>query len=154
MSRGECMSPFNLIIRQVTIEDIEGIWPIVMDNSDNDKEAFISRVKTKMGMEDHYIPVAKMENKIVGYGWVQDYGPHLRVGHRTARLNDLFVLENYRNRGIGRFIFQSIDEWCKERKVRWLQWQASEKAVSFYERLGYKGERCPDPDHPFFEIEY
>jgi len=26
--------------------------------------------------------------------------------------------------------------------------------VFFVEDFGYKGECCPDPDHPFFEIEY
>jgi GNAT superfamily N-acetyltransferase len=144
----------KLVIRHVTDEDIEGIWPIIMGNSDNNKEAFISRVKQKKLLENHYIPVAIFDYEVVGYGWVHDYGQHLRVGHRTARLNDLFVHEEFRNRGIGREIFLSVDQWCKNRNVKWLQWQSSEKATSFYERLGHKGERCPDPDHPFFEIEY
>jgi hypothetical protein len=84
-------------------------------------------------MEDHYIPVAILNNKVLGYVWVQDYGPHIRLGHRKARLNDL---------------------WCEKRNVKWLEWQSSESALAFYEKLGFKGERCPDPEHPFFEIEY
>jgi hypothetical protein len=34
-----------------------------------------------------------------------------------------------------------------------IYWQASPKAVVFYERLGFKGDPCPQPKYPFFEIE-
>jgi GNAT superfamily N-acetyltransferase len=100
-------------------------------------------------MDDHYIPVA-----IVQYAWVHDYGPHIRVGHRKASLNDLYVLEQCQRQGVGKHLFIAVKQWCKTRNVKWLEWQSNESAVPFYEKLGYKGERCPDPDHPEFEIEF
>lgn len=144
----------SIIIKQVEEHDISSIWPIIESNSDNDRELFFQRVRNKMVLDDHYIPVAIMDGLVAGYAWVHDYGPHIRVGHRTARLNDLFVSINHRRQGVGKELFLSVKSWCARRNVKWLQWQSSEKAIAFYEKLGYKGERCPDPDHPFFEIEF
>jgi hypothetical protein len=56
--------------------------------------------------------------------------------------------------GIGRELFIAVRKWCEIKNVRWLQWQSSEKAIPFYESFGLKGDRCPDPVHPFFEIEF
>jgi len=144
----------ELLIRQVEPEDIGHLWPIIEDNSDHNREAFITRVMEKRMLDGHFIPVALWNGAVAGYAWVHDYGPHIRVGHRTARMNDLFVHPDYRRRGIGRELVMAAAGWCEDRGVRWLQWQASAKAVSFYERLGYKGDPCPDPDHPFFEIRF
>lgn len=148
------VSNTDLIIRHVEPEDIEGMWPIIVKYSDKDKEAFLDRVLQKRELDDHYIPVAILDNKVLGYAWVHDYGPHIRNGYRTARLNDLFVDEQLRRSGIGRELFNSVRIWCESKNVKWLQWQSSEKALPFYERLGLKGDPCPDPGHPFFEIEF
>jgi len=144
----------EVLIRAVEETDIINMWPIVQFRSDSDKENFIARVKLKRKLEDHFIPVALMGNKVVGYAWVHDYGPHIRVGHRKARLNDLYVLEEYQRQGIGKKLFLSVRDWCERRNVKWLEWQSNESAISFYEKMGYKGERCPDPDHPEFEITF
>lgn len=144
----------GLLIRHAEPDDISGMWPIIEHNSDHNKELFIDRVMAKISLEDHYIPVALLQSKVVGYAWVHDYGPHIRVGHRTARMNDLFVDDNYRRQGVGRELFFAVRSWCESRSVRWLQWQSSERAVPFYESLGLKGDPCPDPGHPFFEIEF
>src|SRR5207248_11475500 len=92
--------------------------------------------------------------RLVGYGWAQDYGPHLRSGASTARLHDLFAVPDCRRRGIGAALFTAIKTWAMGKGVRYLQWQASLSAVPFYERLGYAGDPCPQPDYPFFEIEF
>ena len=48
----------------------------------------------------------------------------------------------------------AIKTWAERKGVRYLEWQASLSAVPFYERLGYTGDPCPQPDYPFFEIEF
>ncbi|WP_142383394.1 GNAT family N-acetyltransferase [Bacillus sp. V3-13] len=61
-----------------------------------------------MSCLNYFIPVAIVNHKAVGYGWIQDYGPHLRTGRKIHRFHDLFVLDEYRNKGIGALLFQII----------------------------------------------
>jgi len=145
---------YEIVVRPVEQSDIPELWTIVKSNSDNNEAAFVERVMEKQTQDGHYIPVAEQGGRAIGYAWVHDYGPHIRVGHRTARMNDLFVAEACRGNGAGRALVKAVIEWCERRGVRWLQWQSSAKAVSFYERLGYTGDPCPDPGHPFFEIDF
>jgi GNAT superfamily N-acetyltransferase len=147
------MSTSELIVRPIELSDIPEIWKIIKDHADSE-EVFLARVKQKQLFNDHFIPVAVYRGQVAGYAWVHDYGEHLRSGHKTARLNDLFVLKELRKLGIGRELFFAVRDWSKQQGVRWLQWQASTRAIGFYEQLGLKGDPCPDPEHPFFEIEF
>lgn len=106
--------------------------------------------------ELHGLLGAELGGVLVGYASLQDYGPHLRSGnkHRIVRMHDLFVLEPYRRQGVARALLEGVKDWCRARPVRYLEWQAGEKATGFYERLGYKGEPCPQPEFPSFEIDF
>jgi GNAT superfamily N-acetyltransferase len=78
----------------------------------------------------------------------------LRLGEATARLNDLFVLPEYRKQGIAKELLESFIAWAKTNNVKYLQWQANKTSTAFYEPLGYVSIPDPDPEHPFFEIEF
>ena len=67
-------------------------------------------------------------------------------------MNDLLVQVDARRQSTGRALFEAAVAWARERDAWWIQWQASTTAIHFYERLGYRGEECPDPTHPEFEI--
>lgn len=102
------------------------------------------------------VVVADDGEGLVGYAAAQDYGDHLRAGKegRVARLHDVYVVPKSRNAGVGRQLMDVVVHWASTR-VRHLQWQAHEtRAAPFYERLGYRGEPCPQPDHPEFEITF
>lgn len=101
---------------------------------------------------DHRLAVAARAGRAVGYGWAQNYGPHLRTGESIVRIHDLYVEPEERRRGIGRAIFMHLRAWAAEQGARYLQWQASQDALAFYDALGLTGDPCPDPDHPFFEV--
>ncbi len=138
-------------------EDWDKILPLLegMEGVDMGSDAAArQRFEHIVHSSDHYLPVAVDGECLVGYGWVQDYGPHLRTGARTARLHDLFVPLEHRRRGIGAALFLAVMTWAERRGVRYLEWQASPAALPFYERLGYIGDPCPQPDYPFFEIEF
>ncbi|MGM0884996.1 MAG: N-acetyltransferase family protein [Bacillota bacterium] len=140
-------------IREALQQDVPLLWEFLKSYSD-EEDAFINRVSLKIDSLDHHISIALMDSQVVGYAWVQDYGTHLRTGFKTARFHDLIVAEHLRMNGIGRELFESVKNWSQHRGVRWLQWQASPKAIVFYERLGLQGEPCPQPEYPFFEIEF
>lgn len=103
---------------------------------------------------DHCILVAGVDQQLAGYAWAQGYGPRLRSGEESARLHDLFTLPEQRGGGIGKALFEAVKDWAQERGSRYLEWQSSENAIPFYERLGLKGEPCPQPEYPSFEIDF
>jgi GNAT superfamily N-acetyltransferase len=115
----------------------------------------LRRLETR---SDHYVSVALAGAEgveLVGYAWVQDYGPHLRGGAHTARLHDLYVAPEWRRRGVGRQLFEHVRAWAARRPIRWLQWQASTAAVPFYARLGLIGDTKSDLEtHPFYELDF
>ena len=99
---------------------------------------------------------AYVDGELTGYAAVQDYGPHLRAGddHRVARLHDLYVRPDRRRAGVGRALMAAVSQWAG-RRVRHLEWQAhGERAAPFYERLGYRGEACPQPEYPTFQVDF
>jgi GNAT superfamily N-acetyltransferase len=56
--------------------------------------------------------------------------------------------------GVGRALMAAVSQWAGQR-VRYLEWQAHrERAASCYQRLGYRGDPCPQPDYPSFEIDF
>ncbi len=113
------------------------------------------RVLQIVERSDHYVPVALAGAELVGYAWAQDYGPHLRGGAHTARLHDLYVVPEWRRRGIGRQLFEAVRIWAAGHAIRWLQWQASTAAVPFYARLGLVGDTRSDlQERPFYEIDF
>ena len=106
--------------------------------------------------EFHGLLGAELGGVLVGYASVQDYGPHLRAGnkYRIVRMHDLFVLESHRRQGVAKALLEAVQDWCQARPIRYLEWQAGGEALGFYERLGYKGEPCPQPDFPSFEVDF
>jgi len=119
------------------------------------EEELEKRITHVLNSVDDCLAVALIEDKLVGYAWVQSYGEHLRSGDITARFNDLFVLPEYRNQKIGSKLFDFIQSWARDKNVKYLQWQAGTNAIPFYEKLGLTGDTVSDlQTHPFYEIEF
>lgn len=144
-----------VVIRHARALEFPTVWPLLasMGHALNEDEAR-NRFETTVADVNHLLVVAVLDGAPIGYAWAQNYGPHLRTGTSTARLHDLFVDETMRTLGAGRALFAAVRSWARNRGITWLQWQASEAALPFYERLGLTGDLCPDPMHPFFEIEF
>ncbi|GHO41977.1 GNAT family N-acetyltransferase [Ktedonospora formicarum] len=143
----------KLDVRHAQPEDWQNILPLLMRNSDSEKEVK-RRFEEYCRRSDHHLPVAFVDDHLVGYGWVQNYGAHLRAGFQSARLHDLFVLPEYQKQGVGAVLFSSCKAWAQQAGVRYLEWQANQSSLGFYQRLGYTGDPCPQPDYPFFEIDF
>jgi GNAT superfamily N-acetyltransferase len=145
----------NVKFRKAELKDWERIHPLLEQMGlvhSKEKSQFL--FEQFIIQPQHSIIVAENNQDLVGYAWAQSYGVHLRTSDVTARLNDLFVLPNYRNQGIAKGLLEFVTEWAKESNVKYLQWQANKSSTPFYERLGYISIPDPDPEHPFFEIEF
>jgi GNAT superfamily N-acetyltransferase len=141
--------------RKATANDWEKIYPLLGEMGlVRDSERSRALFKQFVTHPQHCIIVAEVNQDLLGYAWAQSYGAHLRTSDITARLNDLFVLPAYRKHGIARGLLGAVTAWAKENNVRYLQWQANNSSTAFYERLGHVAIPDPDPEHPFFEIEF
>lgn len=142
-------------IRRATSEDWDAVWPLLHGMGKvGPMDAARQRFERIVRDPSHYFSIVMYDDALVGYAWAQDYGAHLRTGDRTARLHDLFVRPERRGRGIGAAIFRAVREWARQEGVRYLERQASLSAIPFYEHLGYTGDPCPQPEYPYFAIDF
>lgn len=58
----------------------------------------------------------------------------------TAKIERVSVLEEYRGKGVGRLLIQAAEEWLKELGIGRIIITSRDKAVGFYEALGYKAD--------------
>jgi GNAT superfamily N-acetyltransferase len=144
-------------VRQARSHDWPELWPLLVgmgarDGEESSRERFVRLTSNPFWL----IVVASDEGRLIGYAAAQDYGDHLRGGKegRVARLHDVYVSPGRRSAGVGRQLMEAVVGWASSR-VRFLHWQAHERrSAPFYERLGYRGEPCPQPDYPEFEIKF
>ncbi|WP_251572044.1 GNAT family N-acetyltransferase [Paenibacillus sp. MER TA 81-3] len=149
------MKQFDVEIRAAAESEWDQVWNLLERRGATDaKELAESRFLSIFQNRQHYLPIAAVDQKLVGYGWVQNYGPHLRSGQQLFRLHDLFVLEPYRKNRIAAALFESMKEWSQHNGASWLQWNANPTSTSFYMRLGYQPIPEEDEGFPFFEIEF
>jgi GNAT superfamily N-acetyltransferase len=146
-----------MTIGRIRRDDWPAFWPMLIAMGTDDPEPTArSRFHTLLQDPLWAIFVAEDEGVLLGYAAAQDRGTHLRYGdaHRMARLHDLFVVESRRHGGVGRALLEDVRRWAATR-VRYLEWQAHEsRSAPFYERLGYQGAACLQPDYPTFVIDF
>jgi GNAT superfamily N-acetyltransferase len=152
---GKTLATKIIAVRPAEPRDFHALWSLLQEMGSTDEQrCVLRRLEQFSRSESHLLAVALVDGKAVGYAWVQDYGPHLRDGKSTARPHDLFVQSTARRLGAGTELLNAVIAWARERGVTWLQWQASQAGTAFYERFGLTGDPCPDPTHPFFEIQF
>jgi len=144
----------SILVRPAGSGDWAGLWPLLQGMGKTEPEADVARRTEEIRPQaEHYLPVAIIQAALAGYAWGQHLSPHLRSGTSIVRLHDLFVAPPWRRQGAGSALFDSVKRWAALRRATWLQWQASADALPFFSRRGLHGDPCPDPEHPFFEID-
>ena len=105
------------------------------------------------GGKDDCGVVAEQDGKIIGAAWTRIIPAYGHIDNETPELA-ISVLPNFRGRGIGREMMQSLFDLLRERgyKRTSLSVQKDNPAVRFYERLGYEitGERLDHANHEDF----
>lgn len=96
---------------------------------------------------DACLLMAKIDNKIVGYlsGTI-----HKKLNtHRTltnqAELENMIVLEDYRNKQIGAKLTRSFIDWAKKKDITNIKVVASatnKQAINFYKKNGFQEYNC------------
>ena len=105
------------------------------------------------GSKDDCGVVAEQDGKIIGAAWTRIIPAYGNIDNETPELA-ISVLPNYRGKGIGNEMMQSLFDLLRERgyKRTSLSVQKDNPAVRFYVRLGYEitGERLDHANHEDF----
>ena len=147
----------KMTTRRSTTTDWPYLWPMLRSMGTAEDEQVAQATYEGLLQDPQWlIVVAECGDELLGYAAVQDYGPRLRAttAGRFGRLHDVYVVAGRRREGIGHSLMQAVEAWASGR-VSYLHWQAHhERSAPFYERLGYRGDPCPQPDYPEFEVAY
>ncbi|MGD9000216.1 MAG: GNAT family N-acetyltransferase [Granulosicoccaceae bacterium] len=151
----------QLHIRVATQDDIEAMMDLVQTlfAIETDFEFFSGKTRDGLGLllarpDQARVMVAEYLGDIVGMGTLQLL-ISTAEGGVVGLLEDMVVDENWRGRGVGRLLLQSLERWGIAHGVRRLQLLADRQnrpALSFYAALGWSAtelvalRRYPDTD--------
>jgi len=104
-------------------------------------EYFKERINNKKG--DGCALVAIVDNKIIGYfvGGINEPEDYRNI-KTIAEAENTFILEGYRNKGIGGKLFKEFLKWAKSKKADRIRAVASLEninSINFYKKQGLKG---------------
>jgi len=71
-----------------------------------------------------------------------------------AKIERVCVLEEYRKKGVGKIMIQAAEAWLKELGVKHVTITSRDKAVGFYEALGYEADWNNTQTGGIFNIVY
>ena len=133
------------VIRKAVASDEPAILALVDALADYEKLARPSAEARTRLMRDMFGPrpridcfLAFMDGYPVAYAIVlETYSSFLALP--TLYLEDIFVLEEYRGRGVGRALFTSMLDEARRRGCGRMEWTVldwNQPAIDFYKRLG------------------
>ncbi len=61
----------------------------------------------------------------------------ISVGAFLASVEEIYVREGVRRKGVGRALLESVEERCRARGVSYVEVQTDDEVALFYEALGY-----------------
>lgn len=144
----------EIIIRKATLSDLDNVSTLSTLLHDNEvswhptyrrewsfeangKAFFAKRI---LG-DDGVLLLACDGEKVVGYicgGWLRRYP--FRNERLFAELENMYVIEGYRSKGIGKKLITEFEKWCKEKNVEKICVECvfeNEKALKFYREFGF-----------------
>lgn len=131
-------------IEQATINDIEDLEVIFslylkFYETESIRDANITFLKERVQNNESVIFTAKKDNEIVGFTQLFPTFSSASL-KKVYILNDLFVLEKYRNQGIAKRLIHQVTEFAKENNCArvYLSTARNNPAQFLYEKLGFK----------------
>jgi GNAT superfamily N-acetyltransferase len=142
-------------IRTAREFDWEQFYPFLHHDKpiDSLKNAF-QRFQKKLESESTGVFVAELEGQIVGVALAHEWHEYLMSERKQIRFSTLEVSLEHRKKGIGKALFEFARDWAHGIGGTWFEWYSSPSAVAFYEHMGFRGNDNPDPECPYFEINF
>ncbi|HEY9808658.1 MAG TPA: GNAT family N-acetyltransferase [Halomicronema sp.] len=139
------VSPTPLLVRQATPADVKAIFHLILALAEYEKLSHIV-TGTPESLQEHLFGtrpyaeaiVAEVEEKIVGFAlFFYSYSTFLTLP--GIYLEDLFVLPEYRGKGIGKKLLSYLARLAVSGGFGRLEWSVldwNEPAIGFYQKIG------------------
>ena len=143
----------NLIIQRANISDLEKVLflsdGLTLADFPYDKKVDINWAHTDKGRKYYEEKikgtlgicfVAEIDEKIIGFITAAEKKVPSYRQVKVAELENIFVKEEFRNKGIGKKLMEAFVNWAKELKVDKVAvnvFALNEKAIAFYKREGF-----------------
>ena len=101
-----------------------------------------SYFNTILNSEQYFIFIIEVFTQIVAYAItsVHSYETNpLIADHKRLFIEDVCVDEKNRYKGIGTYLFKTMEEFCKIKQINYIVpdvWNFNEEAIKFYKRIG------------------
>lgn len=140
----------NFTISKAMLNEISEINNMLTDLIQDERKNYDSNINENYKVEEFYeklidddnkiILVARENNIILGYlyGFIQDNGN--LYNNKIAKLDALFVKEQYRGNGIARSLIKEFINWAEEKRVAYIELSVCKdntNAISLYENEGF-----------------
>ena len=110
--------------------------------SEGNMRRWVGYVKEELASGQGVLLAARDDERIVGFVYASvSHGFPLDVTRKVGRLNDLYVLPEYRRRGIGQRLLTDCVKIMREsdaEAVRTRVLAENKPAIAFYEELGFR----------------
>lgn len=98
--------------------------------------------KKRITQDNSCLFLACIEGKAIGYlaGSLVDKCEY-RILTAFAELENIYILDEYRNKGIGTKLYQAFLDWCKSKGIQRLKVETSARntsAIKFYRKNGFR----------------
>ncbi len=140
----------NFTISKAMLNEISEINNMLTDLIQDERKNYDSNINGNYKVEEFYeksidddnkiILVARENNIILGYlyGFIQDNGN--LYNNKTAKLDSLFVKEQYRGNEIARSLMKDFFSWAEEKGIAYIELLVCKdniNAISLYENEGF-----------------
>ncbi len=98
------------------------------------------RIRSVLSQDNQMIFVAESEDQLVGF--LGAYGGDFRRNRHSAYIV-IGILQDYVGQGIGRQLFEALEEWAIRQKLHRLELTVmchNERAVRLYRKMGFRTE--------------
>ena len=147
----------EFVLRDGKPEDVQLISDLIHQNyNTNSLEEACEFFERDLAGGMNYV-VAENNGKIAGFA---SWKPHDRPYHELAELHAIAVDDNFKGKGLSSKIFEKLVEQAKGfyesrghalRKLYVLTHENNERAIKFYERIGFKKE-ISIPSHYYHDV--
>jgi GNAT superfamily N-acetyltransferase len=130
----------NVRYRKALNEDKESLFLLakgLATSFDVNKEDFLNVFSSLIDDQNVDLVVAKKDQDLIGYVFVLHH-PAFYANGLISWVEELFVLEHYRGKHIGKALMEEAERLSKERGSK-LVALATRRADQFYKAIGYEG---------------